>query len=235
MFSLSGGFSSAAFRDPAKRDELVFSYTKAYNTVLEKKDHADTLCMIGGAGYSYPRYIISHYPEKTMDVIEIDGGVTEAAKKYFYLQDFIDEYGTDRLGLYTDDGRLFLANSDKKYDVIFNDAFSGHTPARSMSTRETALIIQNSLEPDGIYASNVIGNFSCYRSLFLRSEIKTLLSVFRFVWLINAEPDNASDNWILIASDTDFGFDSYDYRILEDDIVFTDDYAPVEFFTSDLV
>ncbi|MBQ3841427.1 MAG: fused MFS/spermidine synthase [Ruminiclostridium sp.] len=223
MFNISGGFSSACYKDESKRDELVFAYTKAYDMVLEKKDNAYSYCMIGGAGYSYPRYLISHFPDKTMDVVEIDEGITEAAKKYFYLQDFIDEYGTDRLRLYNDDGRLFLAESGRTYDVILNDAFTGDIPARSLSTREAAVIIKNSLAPDGVYASNVLSETS---DKFLKSEIKTLMAVFKYVWAI----DIASGNWLVIASDKDYGFDS-EITDLSDSVIFTDDYAPVDYFS----
>lgn len=225
------GAQSAAFVDPQKRNELVFEYAKGYNIILDKLPEAREFLMFGGAGYSYPRYLVSHYPDKTIDVVEIDGGITEAAKKYFYLQDFIDEYGTDRLGLITDDGRLYVERTDKKYDVILNDAFMGDFPARALATQEAVEAIKAGLRENGIYATNLIGAFEGANSTFFKSEIKTIASVFKYVWLQNANA-NGGSNWVLIASDYNYEFDTVDIVLSDEDMVFTDDYSPVEFFSS---
>ena len=79
--------------------------------------------MIGGAAYQYPKYYISHFLDKKMDVIEIDPVSTKIAREYFYLDDLIAEYGDTRLGLYNEDGRVFLSRCEQKYDAILNDAF----------------------------------------------------------------------------------------------------------------
>lgn len=236
VMNVTGGFSSSNFTDPAKRDELVYSYTQAYNTVFEADKEFTNLMMIGGAGYSYPRYIISHYQDKTMDVVEIDGGITDIAKKYFYLQDFLDEYGSDRLNLITADGRVYLNETDKKYDVIFNDAFMGDSPARSIATRETVELIHDSLNDGGVYTANFIGNINGSNYNFIRSEIKTISSVFDHVWVqISNANDEGYGNYIVFASDADYGYDTISYTLTDNDIIFTDDYAPVEFFTSGLI
>ena len=72
--------------------------------------------MLGGAGFSYPKYLISHYPAKTMDVVEIDEGMVELAFKYFYLDELFDEYNlyeNERLKIYVMDGRGYLATTPK--------------------------------------------------------------------------------------------------------------------------
>ncbi len=227
-FTVAGGFESAMYTDPAKQNELVFEYQKAYNAIFDKSD-ADKLCMLGGAGYNYPRYIVSHYADKSIDVVEIDGGVTEAAKKYFGLQDFIRQYGTERLGLYTDDARIYLAQTDKKYDAVLNDTFTGKVPARSLATQEAVKTVKSALTDNGLYAMNLIGDPYTYRSEFFNSEIKTVGSVFKYIWLQKAEGENY--NWILIASDYDYGFDTESVDITADSIIFTDDYCPVEYLS----
>lgn len=229
VFDISGGWNSAMYEDEDKRNEIVFPYVKAYDKILEKKHNAFKYLMLGGAGYSYPRYLVSHYDDKKIDVIEIDKGITEVAKKHFGLQEFIDEYGTERLGLYNADGRQYLEKTDQKYDVILNDTFSGTTPARVLATKEAAQTIKNALEEDGVYASNLIGDFEGFRTKFLKSEIKTVASVFRYVWLI---PSGGEDqNFVLIASDKDYGFEGMEFD-LDGAVTFTDDYAPVEFLSS---
>jgi spermidine synthase len=95
--------------------------------------------MIGGAAYQYPKYFISNFKDKSMDVIEIDPMSTEIAKNYFFLDDLVSDFDTEssgRLGLYNEDGRVFLADSIKKYDAILNDAFSGEVPVGTLATVE---------------------------------------------------------------------------------------------------
>jgi len=53
------------------------------------------------------------YPDKTLDVVEIDEGVTELAKKYFNLEE------SERMKIYHTDARAYLNTTKTKYDVIF--------------------------------------------------------------------------------------------------------------------
>ena len=66
--------------------------------------------MIGGAGYSYPKYFISKYEDKNMDVVEIDGEITEIAKNYL---EYYSQFGFDELNiieLYVNDKNLEILN-----------------------------------------------------------------------------------------------------------------------------
>ena len=112
-YKQSGAYSSATFLDDDRKYDLVFDYLKKYDLMFNFTDVKQT-AMIGGAAYQYPKYFISHYPEKSMDVIEIDPMSTEIAKKFFFLDDLIYDYGEKRLGLYNEDERIFVADSDKK-------------------------------------------------------------------------------------------------------------------------
>ena len=103
--------------------ELVFDYTKYYDLMFNSKTEIKNTLMIGGAGYGYPKYFISHFENLNMDVVEIDGQITEIAKEYFYLNDLINEYNLNenkRLKIITEDGRTYLNKNIKKYDAILN-------------------------------------------------------------------------------------------------------------------
>lgn len=230
-YKQSGAYSSAAFVDEDKKYELVFNYLKKYDEMFKFLDVRET-AMIGGAAYQYPKYFISHFPDKCMDVIEIDPKSTEIAKKYFYLDDLIQEYGDDRLGLYNEDGRVFMANGEKKYDAILNDAFSGEVPVATLATREAVESIKNRLNPGGVYMSNVLGAVSGDRGKFLRSEIKTLRRVFKYVYVMpvfKGATANQYTNWMVIATDNTYEpSDVVDIEIADNDLVLTDDYNPID-------
>ena len=233
-YKQSGAYSSATYLAEDKKYNLVFEYLKKYNEMFKFLDVTDT-AMIGGAAYQYPKYYISDFKDKSMDVIEIDPMSTEIAKKYFYLDDLVRDFNTEstgRLGLYNDDGRVFLADSTKKYDAILNDAFSGEVPVGTLATVEAAKIIRSRLNKNGVYMSNVLGAVSGHRGKFLRSEVKTLKTVFRHVYVMPVYENATSNqyiNWMVIATDGDtYVPKTVDIEITDKDIVLTDDYCPID-------
>ena len=235
-YKQSGAYSSATYTDEGLKYELVFKYLKKYDDMFKYRDVNNAL-MIGGAAYQYPKYYISHYTDKKMDVVEIDPMSTEIAKKYFYLDDLLADYGDDRLGLYNDDGRLFMSNCDNKYDAILNDAFSGSVPVSTMTTIEAAKIVHKCLKNDGVYMSNVLGVVSGQTGRFLRSEAKTVMKVFEHVCVLPIRKVSIDDeyaNWMLIATDSEkySPDDAVKLEFSDDDIVLTDDYNPIDSMTS---
>lgn len=233
-YKQSGAYSSATFLQKEKRNELVFDYLEKYNQMFEFLD-VNNVAMIGGAAYQYPKYYVSHFPDKTIDVIEIDPMSTEIAKKYFFLDDLIREYGTDRLGLYNDDGRIFLSKSKKTYDAILNDAFSGEVPVGTLATVEAADIIKNRLTPGGVYMSNILGAVDGNKGKFLRSEVKTLQQIFDFVYVLPMKDDTAEKytNWMIVATDNDkyIPDDTIEVTLTDEEIILTDDYCPIDSLT----
>ena len=97
-----------------------------------------------------------------MDVVEIDGKITEIAKKYFYLDKLLKEFdltSNKRLNLINEDGRTYLNSNDIKYDAILNDAFAGDNPAKTLTTIENIKNIKKSLQQDGLDLTNIISSF----------------------------------------------------------------------------
>lgn len=232
FYKQSGAYSSATFLDEDRKFDLVFNYIKKYDLMFNFLNVKQT-AMIGGAAYQYPKYFISHFEDKTMDVIEIDPASTEIAKKYFFLDDLIETYGEDRLGLYNEDGRIFLSSSDKKYDAILNDAFSGEVPVGTLATVEAAKTIKQRLNTDGVYMSNVLGAVRGHKGRFLRAEVKTLMKVFKHVYVVPVHENVKSDqytNWMVIATDNDKyqPEEIVKIELSDKDVVLTDDYNPID-------
>ena len=169
-----------------------------------------------------------------LDVIEIDEQSPIIAKKYFYLDDLLKEYGTDRLNLVIDDGRLYFQNSSKLYDIIFNDAFSGGIPVSTLCTDEVVKIIKNKLTNTGCYALNILGSLQGPKGRFLRSEIKVLQNNFNYVTIV---PTNRNDlteysNYIIIASDIDYNIEGVNVEFEGNEIFLTDNNCPVDMLVS---
>lgn len=235
ILNIDSGYESATYVDGNKWNQLVFEYTKFYDLMFKANiDVQDTL-LIGGAGYQYPKYFISNYEDKNMDVVEIDGEITEIAKEYFYLDKLIKEYNTEennRLNLITEDGRTYLNKNTKKYDAILNDAFSGNSPAKTLTTTEAVQKIKESLNENGLYLTNIISSLEGTDSKFLRAEVNTLKQVFKNVYIIPCEGSSdleQTQNNMVIATDDDLKLENvYEISIEDDEIVLTDDYCPVD-------
>lgn len=238
-FSINNENSSAMFLNS---DNLVYEYTKYYH--LAKHFNADfkTTLMIGGAGYSYPKDFLVKYPEATIDVVEIDPKITELAKKYFRLKE------NPRLTVIHEDARVYLNTTQKKYDVIFGDAFSSrYSIPYQLTTKEAVEKKYNLLNDNGLVILNIISSINGENGQFLRAEYATYQTVFPQVYLFPVrETKNGTEvqNVMLVAlkSKKDQTFTDADQKINEylqhlwragvetDMPILTDDYAPVDYY-----
>ena len=235
ILNIDSGYESGTFLEEGKVNDLVFNYTKCYNLMFDCKEDIQDVLLIGGAGYSYPKYFISHYEDKNMDVVEIDKDITEVAKKYFFLDKLIKDYDLEnshRLGLINSDGRVYLNENSKKYDAILNDAFSGTNPAKTLTTIEAVTNIKKSLNEGGVYLTNIVGSIDGGKnSKFLKAEVNTINQVFKNVYIIPTENKPAASviNNMVIATDKDIEFkDAINIEIDKNEIIITDDYCPVD-------
>ena len=235
VLNIDKGYESLSYAEEKDAYKLYSIYTKYYDLMFNSNRKIENIAMIGGAGYSYPKYFISNYQDMSMDVIEIDGKITEIAKRYFYLDKLIKEYDLNdnkRLNFITEDGRVYFNNTNKKYDAILNDAFSGNVPAKTLTTVEAITNIKRCLNENGCYLTNIISSLEGENSRFLKAEVNTLRNVFKNVYVIPCKQSEFKDskiNNMVIATDDELIFeDVYDINIDEDEIVITDDYCPID-------
>ena len=184
---IGDGCESATYIEEDKKYELVVPYTRYYDLMYEADIDMGHVLMIGGGGYSYPKYSVSHHTETSINVVEIDEQITELSKKYFYLDDALEDFNTEgktRLNIINEDGKVYVNTSKTAYDAILNDAFTGTTPVESLTTLETVERIHEMLNPGGVYLSNIIGSRSGDDSKFLGAEVNTISQVFGYVYII---------------------------------------------------
>lgn len=233
-FFIDKGAESSTFINENQKNELSAEYTKYYDLMFKGNLEIKDALMIGGAGYSYPKYYISHYADKNMDVVEIDDKVIELAKEYFFLDDLYKDYDLEnnpRLNLIVEDGRSFFNHNEKKYDAILNDAFSGNSPATTLTTVEAVQLIHNSLNDHGVYLSNIISSLQGHDSRFLKSEVATLHTVFKNVYVVPcSDKDDAElkQNIMVVASDDDLPIETILLDSENHPIILTDNYCPVD-------
>jgi spermidine synthase len=236
------GKQSAMFLDDDV--EMACRYTCFYTLAQHFHPNMKKVLMLGGGGYSFPKYALLNYPSIEMDVVEIDPQITHLARRFFSLKN------DPRLSIYHEDARTFLNKSTKKYDVVLGDTFNSHYSIPfHVSTVEAVRRLHDMLEDDGVVLANVLSSIKGDSGRFLRAEYATFKSVFPQVYLFPVAAPRDGERWqniMLVAlkshSKPSFESDAPEMKILlshlwkepiEMDLpVLTDDFAPVDRYTT---
>jgi len=169
---------------------LAVDYTQYYQLFAHFKPDFKRVLMIGGGGYSFPKFALSRYPGIHIDVMEIDPEVTALAGKFFALRD------DSRLSIFHEDARSFLNAQGKKYDVILGDAFSSHYSIPfHLSTVEAVQRMHDALVDDGVALVNILAAIDGKDGRFLRAEYATFKTVFSQVYLFPVADPRDSQKW----------------------------------------
>ena len=160
LINVNGTFQSGCYVPEDLRFQLACEYHREMARVIEglaARGPVRVLVM-GGGGYSLPKYLAAYVPGARVDVVEVDPAITALAKERFFLDECLERTGAERDGrlrLVNDDAWAFLRASDEPYDVIVNDAFSGKRPLGPLATGEGARVIREHLAEGGVYLANV--------------------------------------------------------------------------------
>jgi len=234
------GVQGAVFEDGTQ--DLVFDYLKMYRMAWHFVPSIKNALTVGGCVYAQPRDLLRQDSQVSLDVVEIDPGMTNVAKKYFGLT------SNPRMSIVHEDGRIFLNNNKKKYDAIFIDAFnSASSVPFHLTTIEAVKKIYSSLNDNGVVMMNIISAIDGTSGKFLQAEYVTYKNVFDnvYVFQIHKENDPAlAQNIMLVAAKSttsprmtsdDSEINGYLQRLwtkeIQSDVpILTDDYAPVEYY-----
>lgn len=179
--------------DPSK---LVVYYTKSFHLTNLINPQLEEMLFVGGGGFSGPKSFLANYDGITrVDVVEIDPDVIDAAKKYFFVPK------DPRLEIINEDARVFLTQTDRKYDAIILDAYSGYEIPFHLMTKQFYEILDERLSNDGIIVSNFIGTLQGQNSKLFQSNHKTLQEIFPnvFVFPTNIKDTDHRQNITIIA------------------------------------
>lgn len=107
-----------------------------------------TMLVVGNAGGTVARAYGRLYPHVRIDGVEIDPVVTEVGRRYLGLGD------NPRLHVTAEDGRTFLARTQRRYDLIVVDAYRQPYVPFQLATHEFFRLARSRLEPGGALAVN---------------------------------------------------------------------------------
>lgn len=210
VLDIEGTFQSATYLDE-RWCIPPFPYLALSDCVFEASPAAQDLCMLGGGGYAFPKYVIACHSSARIDVVEIDPAVTSLARTHFFLDRLIDAYGTGesgRLGLVCDDALAYLlacSRRGRRYDAILNDCYQATSFDSSLVAPQALRLAHACLNEGGLYLINVISALEGDDAAPLIELVSLLGEEFAHVLALTCgdrEPLEA-DNIVVIACDHD--------------------------------
>ncbi len=212
------------------------------------RDGSSRILVIGGGGYTYPRWVEAKLPTAKVEVVEIDPSVTQVAYDYLNLS------RATRIVSHNMDGRQFVQDLAPKasYSLVVQDAVNDLSVPYHIMTREYNDRVRELLKADSIYLLTVIDLFN--DGQLLRSAVRTMKLTFPSVQLLAAGPaweSGGANVWIIAGSTQGLDIPALksllaangisDVRITEmppnlleeyvangPRIILTDEYAPVD-------
>lgn len=202
LLNVNGVFQSATYLSDDLWSELVCEYHRQMIEVINQMGTAKTVLVIGGGGYSLPKYLVTHTKRMKVCVVEIDPQMTKIARERFFL-DRAESVAGERLELLCDDGFAWLRATDRRFDVIINDAFSAGKPLKQLATDDGARLIADHLTAQGMYLANVRCPLEGRRSKSLQQVTQAFQRHFNKVQILpeNPEEPRRLGNNVLIASE----------------------------------
>ena len=208
------------------------------------------ITMVGLAAGTSAKEAIAVFPQAVVDGFEIDSKVAEVGKLFFAMQD-------PKLNVVLEDGRWGLAKSKNRYDVVSIDAFRPPYIPWHLTTREFFQEVRGKLTADGVLVLNIV-RVGDDRQL-VNSLVMTLKQVFPSV-MITDIPGNFNSIVFTTVQPTDVLSVVHNYQCLAQKsstpqvvldvltttliniqpdpasgIIFTDDRAPVEWLTNQML
>lgn len=222
-------------------------YPEMYPVFANLKKDIKDIIVIGAGAYTMPEYFAEYYKGAGIDVIEPDPALVDMGHKYFGLSKY-------NIKTEVGDARYVLPRTDKKYDVVFGDAYNSFISVPwHLMTKEWNEDVKKKLNDGGVYAVNFIGITGGENNGMVNSVVKTFEQTFPNFYVFKfGEGDEAISNIVLVGvngtlplSDKELvqklskgknpflakkviNKDSLNFASSTNAVILTDDFAPVE-------
>lgn len=190
---------SAMYLDDPYRTR--FRYTDFFDLGLAYNAGARDVLFVGLGAGSAEKRMWRDFPDVDLNVVELDPIVVDVAHRFFAVPE-----NDPRLEITVGDGRRYLADDSRKWDVIVIDAFFADAIPFHLVTQEFLQLARSRLAPGGVIVTNAIGAIDGPGSKLFRSIYRTYRTVFPTVLvhpaiLAGDRGDDTFRNLILIATD----------------------------------
>jgi spermidine synthase len=143
-----GGARQTAIRR-GHPEQLELAYTRGVIAAALSAVRPQRVLVIGLGGGAIPMFLRHHYPAVSVDVVDIDPVVVQAATGLFDFK--VDEHTRAHVA----DGRRFVERARGRWDLIVLDAYGRGAIPRHLATRQFLAAVRDHLTPDGVAVANV--------------------------------------------------------------------------------
>jgi len=221
-----------------------------FNVAPREPEEMESMAIIGLAAGTLARQATEVYGPIPIDGFEIDPAIIKVGREYF-------DMNQSNLNAIAQDGRWGLAHSDRRYSVIGVDAYRPPYIPWHLTTQEFFQVVHDHLTNDGVLVVNVGRSPTDQR--LLNGLVGTIGTVFPSVYAMNlpqsfnsiiyvtvqpTDLQNLYDNLLHLYTRADVHplliealqrVVINQIQIPESDVVFTDDWAPIEWITNHMV
>jgi predicted membrane-bound spermidine synthase len=148
-----------------------------FNNPPYTDDDLDSLLLIGSAAGTIPRQYTAVYGDIPIDGVEIDPRIIQVGRQWFDMNE-------PNLNAVAADGRFFLANVDKVYDVIGIDAYRPPYIPFHLTTVEFFREVREHMTDEGVVVINAARAGNDYS--LVNALASTMKSVFPSVYVLDA-------------------------------------------------
>jgi len=176
---------------PDPTQSPVFRYIRCLDLVRWYAPDSTSFLYLGlGAGVA-PSRMLSIEPVASIQVVEIDPVVVQAATEQF-------GFDSDKIPVATQEAGQWLEVSEDKFDVIVVDVYLDDSMADHLLTEEFVLLLHDHLTDNGVVAVNLMGPLEGPNSARVRTTINAYYKIFGEGHLYPIY--NGSNNFDLAAS-----------------------------------
>lgn len=205
LLNVNGTFQSVSYIAPDLRFELCVHYHRMMAQVIQRVAPQGHVVVMGGGGFSLPKYLATHMKGATVDAIEIDPKIVSLACEHFFLDEALDAASSE-LRVIEDDAWKVLQNAKaSSIDVLVNEVFAGRKSLGPLGTAAGARVVKEKLTYGGVYLADVRCPLEGRGAALLLQVADVFAQEFAHVAYVPEWPDTpkTAGNNLLIATDTD--------------------------------
>jgi spermidine synthase len=159
-----------------EKDEFIYNEMIAHVPLLTHPSPKRVL-IIGGGDGGAAREVLKHKEVEEVHMVEIDGEVIDAVRKFFPENAYA--FDDPRFKLFIQDGLEFIKSKKQEYDVIIVDSSDPVGPAVQLFEYQFYSDCLKALKPDGIL--NVQSESPFYNKDVMKRVRDLLGSLFKYV------------------------------------------------------
>lgn len=205
LLNVNGTFQSVSYITPDLRFELCVHYHRMMAQVIQQVAPQGHIVVMGGGGFSLPKFLATHMKGAVIDAIEIDPKIVLLARERFFLDEALTAASSE-LHVIEDDAWKVLQDADaSSIDVLVNEVFAGRKSLGPLGTPDGAHLVKEKLAFGGVYLADVRCPLEGRGAALLPQVADVFTREFAHVAYVPEWPDTPKTpgNNLLIATDAD--------------------------------